>query len=270
VVKYLNKKVFNLQMKKQIINSYDILIKDEEMRVKITEKLRLLIRNKIKFKFKSISKFAKFLGLRKDQLVFWLTHCKRRTKARFSMLINLCKYLGISKEMIYKNILGFSTQGSYDTVYNLPNSIKINDTFLQGIGLYVGDGYNKKTLKRIVFINNNKDLIKFYMDWLKTYFNVLSNQFSLYVYSNDLREEEIKKFFKYNLKRIKVYKNPPNNESNYKLVLTTAVYRRLLDLLIELSKELCTKNEIYAKNYLKGIFAAEGCVHIPNEKVPQV
>ena len=252
------------------IKIYNLLEKDPEIRVKINEKLRLLIRSKVKLKFKSISKFAKFLGLRKSQIIFWITDSKRRTKAKFSMLIKICNHLNISKEMVYNNIEGFSTQGSYDTVYNLPKSVKVDDLLLQGIGLYVGDGYNKKGMRRIVFINNNEELIKFYINWLKTYMNVSSNQLSLYIYSNDLKEKQVKNIFKLNLKRIKIYKAPPNNESNYKLMLSTAIYRRFLDLLIELSKNICRKNSNYAINYLKGIFAAEGCVHIPNVAVPQV
>lgn len=252
------------------IDTYYLLEKDPEIRVKITEDLRLLIRRKIKSKFKSISKFAKFLGLRKSQIIFWLTNSKRRSKAKFSMLIYLCENLNISKKIIYNNILGFSTQGSHDTVYNIPKKVVIDKSFLQGIGLYVGDGYNKKILPRIVFTNNNEDLINFYIRWLIKYFNIDSKKLRLYVYSKDLKEDDVRKSFMDLINKIKIYKNPPNNESNYKLYLSTAIYRRLLDLLIDLSKELCTKNEIYAKNYLKGIFAAEGCVHIPEFKVPHV
>ncbi len=252
------------------INTYHLLEKDSEVRTKINEELRLLIRYKIKLKFKSISKFTKFLGLRKSQVIFWITDSKRRSKAKFSMLISLCKNLGISQKMIYNNILGFSTQGSHDTVYSMPKKVVIDKTFLQGIGLYVGDGYNKKTLPRIVFTNNNKDLITFYIKWLIRYLNINPKKLRLYVYSNDLNEDKVRESFAGLISKIKIYKNPPNNVSNYKLYLSTAVYRRLLDLLIELSKKLCIKNKIYAKNYLKGIFAAEGCVHIPKFTVPHV
>jgi len=252
------------------VTSFTLLKDNKKVRVELSDSFILLMREKIFSKFKSINKFSKIIGFSKDKVTFWLTTKKHRSNIPVPYLLIVLHHLDIDLELALKQITNFSTQGCHTTA-TLPQKIDINEQLIIGIGLYVGDGYTSKKLPRIVFINSDPGLISFFFHWIKRNFRVHENELYASVYTS---QHDMQRFLNIlhglNI-RCKFYKNKkPHHKTCCKLHFDNAVYRYLLDSLITLIQDLCLKRKAFAIEYLKGIFAAEGCIYLSKRRSPQL
>jgi hypothetical protein len=203
-------------------------------------------------------------------VIFWLTNKAHRSNMPIPYFLVLIQELGIPVGEAIKNIKCYTTMGGHSVV-KLPERIIIDENFFSGMGLYVGDGYTSQKLPRIIFINTNVNLVKFFIGWLQKYLKVSIKQLYATLYVSKKGKKEFIKLLQQKKIIFKIYKTAkPHHKTNCRIILSNAVYRYLLDSLIQLAQRSCLDNQRFAIGYLKGIMAAEGCINIPKARVPNL
>lgn len=247
------------------------LLKNSDARVKLTENSIKRIRKLVLEHYGTIKNFAKEVVVSKDAMVNWLSKEKRRTFVPLEHLWLLSKKLNLNIAYFMGNIIGLSTKGAH-SVIQLPKKISINDETVKTLGLYVGDGYMSKKASKVIFTNTNPKLIRLFYSWALGCLGVKKSFVIFTIYTNDLNRTKILKTFKLSTNyKVKFYKHKnPHQKTSCKVVINYSIYRKLLDELITYSKNLCLNNKQIAIAYLKGLFAAEGCISMPKGVVPAV
>ena len=253
------------------VTALTLLKNSSDVRALLNDDIILKIRKKIINRYGSLRKFSKEFGLSKDALVNWLSNGYRRTNIPIRDLFKLAKILRIDRNLLVKSIKGFSSWGCHSVVKLKKKAFNIDNKMVVGLGLYVGDGYTSKKQSKIIFTNTNKALIEFFIRWLSKYFGVEKSELYYLIYKNDEDSNYCINYFGLKNCRVKIYNHSNINQKiSCKVHLSTAIYRRILDSLIEYSKLIIPKNTEFRSAYLQGIFAAEGCVHLSNIGVPQI
>lgn len=143
----------------------------------------------------------------------------------------------------------------------------IDGDFVKGVAYFLGDG--RMTAPRsISTVNQNPKTIKFFIKWLKKYFkiNIKDIKIKIKVSNPAFDKEQILIEFskKLNLDKSLIHSvsMKENSKPRHKLLfdvwVNNAEAKRLLDNLILKVKSRCLKNKKLAREYIKGIYAAEG------------
>lgn len=255
------------------INTFDYLSKFGRIHIKITNDLFYKIKNRIKEDFKTIRKFNnRFLAISIHTLRF---EFKNNIYHPFYRILKIAESLGISKEELYSNILGFYHWGSHDKDYlNIPQILEIDEFFVEGYALYLAEGdtgFSGITRPRqFRFTNADVDVINHMISWFNKYFGGLPS----YILA-DIPEENKNpnlELIKNNLNHqdVRFAKGYYNKLVKYKLLCERAV---LIDLILSIEstiKEFCTKNSDLAAAYIRGMMIGEGTAYFNKSRYVRI
>ena len=161
-----------MSIKMNKINTFDYLKEFDKIYIKISDSLFNKIRDMILNEF-GISAFSKeFLHIHPSTLQSEFTI---NDYHHFSRIIKIINYLNISKEKLYKNILGFYHCGSHRKTYlKIKKELNIDEFFVEGYALYFAEGDNgsngKNIPRKFRFTNSDVNVINHMIKWIKTYF----------------------------------------------------------------------------------------------------
>lgn len=241
------RKVKNNQDLYMTINTINLLKRDwSKLRVKITARLRkkifLHLKNKCSntgkypfevnsFNFKSLLLFSQRVNIRQDEIFSNITDVKTRNRAAWC---------------------------------NFPSKILINEEFIEGIGYYVGDG-RIKIDNGLSTINTNIETIKFFLRWIRKYFNAETKNIRINIFlprsdfNVNYEKRKWAKLLKTDVNSIKKkYKFKNYHKTNIEVNYSRTIAKLVLDKLIPIIKEKCLTDKSSATAYIRGIMAAEG------------
>jgi len=181
------------------------------------------------------------------------------TESEFYDIDEKSKRLGVIKK--YKNKRGRSFSIS------LPKKIKISPSV---VGLIVGEGFLGR--RHFVFANSNEKAIEVVLEFLQQF------DLPIHAYLEISCKNESEKFIKQckkfwenyldiKLKKVRLREefNNITKHGTIHISLFNSLVAKLLNLIMEESKEAIEKNESYSIEYLRGIIAAEGNINIKNQ-----
>ena len=129
---------------------------------------------------------------------------------------------------------------------------------------YIGDG-RLKTDRGLSTINTNLETIKFFIKWLKQYFNAKIEDIKVNIFlprsdfNVNFEKRKWSKLFRVNINSVKSkYKYKGYHKIGIEVGYFRAISKLILNKLIPVIKKECLINKSFATAYLKGIMAAEG------------
>ncbi|MAG46969.1 hypothetical protein CL617_00045 [archaeon] len=270
-MKYLHSYIRNNK-----ISLFEIVFNNfKKSRVFLKKSFVTFLRNRSMEKFGSIYKLAKNLDMKTNKSYYspiqrYLTSYKYRTSVPIHLLLKIVKLLDIPKSEIYNNIEYFQSWTG-KKIY-VPRYLKLDEDFIYGIGLYLGEGKNSDKMKqRIGIANSKKEIVKFSIYWFTKYFNINEKDLRFCTISpNSCNNEDLK----INLKRdLKIKSNnfsmgnrEKTNVSTIQVYYDSVIIRNLIDWLKENTIPLCLKDKKLGIRFLQGIMDGEGSVNISNIK----
>lgn len=145
--------------------------------------------------------------------------------------------------------------------------MKIDKELVKGVAYYIGDG-RSSTPRSLSTVNQNIETMKFFIKWLRKYFDIPLNRMKIRIKMNtsNFYEEDIKKEFSRKLrikkKLIASVSMKEKAKEHHKILIEIWAHnskaKRTYDKLIPIIKGKCLKNKKLAIEYIKGIMAAEG------------
>ncbi len=145
--------------------------------------------------------------------------------------------------------------------------MKIDENFVKGTAYYIGDG-RTKTNRGLSTVNQDSVVIKFFLKWLKEYFDIGVECTKIHIKMNvpNFSKTRIKKEFG---KMLGITSNiissvklkhgaKPHHKILIEVCANNSLAKEKFDKLIPKVKSRCIKNKKLALAYLKGIMAAEG------------
>jgi len=189
------------------------------------------------------------------------------------MKINITKL--IPKEWTIENIDGDKVKvyyinkgrGNSPKPMIFPNFIEIDERFMEGVGLFLGDGdMNRKDKCHLTYASKDKDIAKHALDFLIKRFYLNTKDISFNLVCKNINQEDEKKW-KTSLdllnKKICVRTSDRHNKSCMHIQVNSIIFRILFEKIVDNSLKI---NYIQNKNLrislLRGLFAAEGNVSI--------
>ncbi|MBR9682317.1 MAG: hypothetical protein GOV02_01455 [Candidatus Aenigmarchaeota archaeon] len=253
-----------------IVDVYKIFRNDEKIRVNICKEFKSLIRKKIDERYDSITFYSK--KITNSSHVLYNYFRNDRLNASLYLLSKICKDLNINEEQLFSNIRYFSLQGGHIPII-LPRIIDINENFMEGFAMFIGDGCVSKK-SNIVFINSDKNLIKFFIKWLINHFKVDSSKIIVTIVTRP--ELDYTEYLNI-LKNANILENKINiiyDKNNIKkpclkIYYPMVVFRKLFLNLKSIMKQKALRSDKLMRSYLRGIFSAEGSVrfNLPHKEV---
>ncbi len=151
-----------------------------------------------------------------------------------------------------------------------PKIIKIDNHFVEGIALFLGDGdFNRKEKRHTTFASKDKDITKHYLDFLRKYFYIEDKDISFsirYKRTNPNMIQSWKETLKIN-KNINSYQSDRSLSEALHIQVNSVVFRHLFENIINYTLKLRIFEQIeLRKAFLRGIFAAEGNIGIKRKE----
>jgi hypothetical protein len=157
--------------------------------------------------------------------------------------------------------------------------IKLDESFFEVIGLYFGDGVNSRKgsgNRRVALANTCPKLHNVWLSFLEK-FGIDRKQTYAQIQIGTNFKTTDSKLFRYWSKKTKIPLDSFCKKINVKEVKTkkygvlvsnfnSYLFRKIFDKLFDFSLSLCKENNQYAVAFLRGLFAAEGYVHINKYK----
>ncbi len=153
----------------------------------------------------------------------------------------------------------------------LPRYIKLSQELFQSLGFFQGEG-TKGNPKRIEVVNTDSNLLNNFLGCLKISLNIEPNQWKARVtYTQNNRnpklELQLKKYWSKKLNipannfvKTKWFNGSPDAlKGGVQLYFSSYPLREVWFNLLKLSKDLVHKDNSYAKWFLQGVLAADGC-----------
>ena len=145
--------------------------------------------------------------------------------------------------------------------------MKIDKELVKGVAYYIGDGRSSAP-RSLSTVNQNVETIKFFIKWLRKYFDIPLKKIKIGIkmntpnfYEDDIRKEFSKKL-KIKEKFIFSVSIKDKAKEHHKIVTEIWAHnskaKRTYDKLVPIVKRKCLKNRRLAIEYVKGIMAAEG------------
>ena len=243
-----------------IINTISLLKEGyPKLRVKITEKLR----KKLFFNLNNLTEsLARSLKVNEVSLRRKLLN-RRGYSLKLDELLFLVQRVKFNEKEILLNITDIK-MGANAYWSNSPMRILMDEKFVEGIGYYIGDG-RIKTNRGLSTVNTNVDTIKFFLKWLKKYFNAKIENIRINIFlprldfDVNLEKRKWSRVLRANINSVKrKYKFKKHHKTIIEVYYSRTITKLILDKLIPITKEKCSTEESFAIAYIRGIMAAEG------------
>jgi hypothetical protein len=162
-----------------------------------------------------------------------------------------------------------ASRGNYNRKnFILPGDIPVDKRFVEAIALYLGDGdYNKINKAHLSFVSKDKELVAFFLNFLRHYFN-LNNRDLTVVVRYRRRNPHIKKewgrVLRFHSQKIITKSSKRHKEEACTIQVNGVVFRKVFELVINkfLGKGEFLRDKCLRRAFLRGLFAAEGNVGI--------
>jgi len=242
------------------VNIVHLLKKEcSRLRVRITEKLRKRLFLHLDSSTEPLSRLLKVNEVSLRRKLF----NRKGYSLKLNELLFLAQKARVSKKEAFPGIVDIKIG---DNAYwpNSPMKILIDEKFIEGVGYYIGDG-RMKTNRGLSTSNTDMETIKFFLYWLKKYFNARTKNIKINIFlprSNFNVISEKRKWSKLlgaNISSVKQkYKYKDYYKTQIEVLYSRTITKLLLDKLLPIIKEECLTNKSFAMAYLRGIMAAEG------------
>jgi len=185
----------------------------------------------------------------------------------------LIKDCGKDIELFYLNKM---PQNNPKKPILFPKIIQIDEKFMEGLGLFLGDGdMNRKEKCHLTYASKDKDIAKYALDFLIKCFNLEIKHVSFYIQYNKencLMNQEWADYLGIPINKIKTSFSKRHKCECIQIQVNSVIFRKMFELII---------NAVLNKNYVKypklrrgllrGLFAAEGNIGIDYlEKKPYI
>jgi len=147
----------------------------------------------------------------------------------------------------------------------LPSKIELDEKFIEGIGLYCGDGdVNSKCQKHITFSTVDEDIGKFEFNFFKNYFDFSPEKIKLQIYSSiqnkDVSLYKWSKILNLPTTKFKISVSEKNKQGCLQIHINSIIFGKFFRKLIKsLLKNILTDPKL-RKAFLRGFFAADGSI----------
>lgn len=145
--------------------------------------------------------------------------------------------------------------------------MEIDKEYVKGVAYYLGDG-RMAAPRSLSTVNQNVEVIKFFLRWLDKYFNINIEKIKIKIKTSDrnfnkdkLRTEFSKKLGIRNefITSISLKeKSKPHHKTIIDVWANNSIAKKNFDASISKVKEKCLQNRELAIEYVKGLMAAEG------------
>ena len=198
-------------------------------------------------------------------------------------VVDLAKRI-FKEEVLIKNKgnrveISYKGKTSQPKSFVFPRKIKIDKNLGEFCGLYYGEGTKAKgsASHQFEFTNSEHALINRFFTLTKMIFGIDKKKFIIRIKARkcnqkNLSDEEVIDFWKKELNldentKFRLYwDSGVGKKFGHRAMpyLGSTVLRRIVDEIIEIVCEKCTKQSYLRQGFLRGLFAAEGCVVLKN------
>lgn len=141
--------------------------------------------------------------------------------------------------------------------------IMIDKKFMEGLGLFLGDGdMNRKEKGHLIFTSKDKDIANHALIFLKNKFNLKIKDISFYIWykkENKKLKEEWSNFLRIPKDKIRIKHSHRHANECIHIQVNSVIFRKIFEIII---KKVLNKNYFNNKDLrgglLRGLFAAEG------------
>ena len=174
----------------------------------------------------------------------------------------IIKDLGKNIELCYK-----ATKGKGPKPFIFPKYIQIDEKFIEGIGLFLGDSdLNRKEKNHITYCSKDKDIANHALNFLKKYFFIDLKDITFtvqYRQENKGLKEEWSDYLDIPKEKILTRFSDRHGNECIHIQVNGAVFRKMFEIIIEnLLKMDFMGNPLLRRSILRGLFAAEGNIGI--------
>lgn len=179
----------------------------------------------------------------------------------------------IIKDLTENIIITFKRKGSGPQFkqITLPKTILMDEYFIAGIAMYLGDGsLNNSDKYHLSFCSKDQDLIKFMKNFFEKYFLIKNDQFSYYIKYSTSKPNLVKSWSTYldiSQNDIKVYHRKRYRDEAFTLQINSFILRTLFKKIIDVILNMdYIHNKTLRRAFLSGLFAAEGGIGIQTKE----
>ncbi len=153
----------------------------------------------------------------------------------------------------------------------LSRYLQLSEELFQCLGLFQGEG-SKGHFRRIEFVNSDLTIINKFLGFFEKYFSINRNRWRCRViYTNETKDEELEKelinlwskgitISKNNFVKTKLWTGVADAKTgSIHIYLPSSALREIWFHLLSLSHKLVSEDKNYAKWFLQGVLAADGC-----------
>lgn len=172
----------------------------------------------------------------------------------------------ISKEKIEIFYINQSRGNSPKKII-LKKEIELDEQFIEGIAMYIGDGKLSNDLNHLSFTTIDEDMLKFMLNFFNKYFEISPKKMfiTLKQKKNQKSNFKLKKIFKSNYEKIskKLNERTKNDSIEFQIssVILRFIFKEIVEYIINNIKKF---PRTLRKAFLRGLFAAEGSINISN------
>lgn len=260
-----------------ILETFNFLFKNQLIFVKIDPIFVKEIKSRIITNYKSLRKFNdQKLKINYGTLKYEFQKAQYHHLPR---LLEIARILGIRKEEVFNRIRGFRALGSHrNNDLILPRQIKIDQNFVEGYALYIAEGdtglCGKTQPSKLRFTNSKLEVIKFFIEWLNTYFPKLEFYLNVILLSGMIIGEnfinQIATDLGLEIRQIKIRSDYYNKEIKFRVCCDQVI---LIDLILSLEKtikKMCANDKELATAYIRGMMVGEGTVYFKRSRYVRI
>ncbi len=261
------------------INTYNFLINNNIIHVKVDKPFLREIKRKIIQKYSSLREF----NLQKLKICYGTLKLEfnKNKYFKFNRLVRIAKDLGISKEEVFSHIKVFFAKGSNTRrELILAKELPIDEQFVEGYALYLAEGdngSNGRTIPRKVrFTNSDFPVLKHFQNWLTRYFPNNGYYFKVLIPYNKVFTEEhynyIKNYFNLDDSQIKTKRCKWKRKTGfvYRICCDQAILIDLILSLEETIKKISTSDRKLAAAYIRGMMIGEGTAYFNRSRYVRI
>lgn len=263
------------------VNLYNFLTSNNIVRIKIDDRFRKMMKEKIIQKYGSLRKYSsqKLKTHPKTLEIEFRTY----KYFKFSRFLKIANDIGISEGKAFNHIQAFFARGSNThREVTLPKELIIDEQFVGGYTLYLAEGdqgSNKRNISRkFRFSTPEFPILKYFQDWLVKYFPNNGYYFRVLVPHNKVFTEDhynyIQNYFNLDDSQIRIQECNKWKKKRFSFLYRICCDRAILiDLILSLEKtikRICLNDKKLAAAYIRGMMMGEGTAYFNRSRYVRI
>lgn len=249
------------------IDVYSLLLTDDKCYVLLEKEYFLRIRERVILQYGSLKNFSKSILKIPYGRAKWFF----KPESHKQVMLFEKTLISINQPMpsSYPFIKSFYHYGSRNTGTTIPKEIVIDEQFVEGFSLYLGDGttgtHGLLPSKKFRFTNADIDVIKFFLDWLRRYFPSFSYVVRISI-PQGLKVSEgfisnLASYLQINSDVLRFSTGYYNKQIKYRVVVDNILLIKLFLIMKKTVHKEVLKNKKLMSAYIRGMSAAEGTAY---------